>query len=369
VAQVDQASCCGTPHNCSSQTATTIRLCVSMANALIAFTFALTCTCAFGSCSEEGCIAQSMEEDNGLSLLQASARVVHGARLTANSTSSSSSMGNSTILEKPVPEVAYLDMMRHGEKCAKDGPWNMSHVGNARSAYLARCMSKKAPSAALPFGQPDVVMVLGGRSLDNKPIATVQPLANKVGIDLALGPREFCEGVPANETLWYNNEPVWKLYLKCIMAQLNEKLTNKGTIVSVGTYQLIPMLAQWMGLEKKYNEWPYSCGSFKEPACCAGDPNPWHGWDKKKVPYQPVSICFDAIWQVKFTRSSPDSLWQPESIKQLSEGWEGSVDDPCGGDLKAVSDSNIKAAPTHHRSSAFQMASGLALFLPLVIMY
>lgn len=146
-------------------------------------------------------------------------------------------------------------------------------------------------------------------------------------------------------------------------------MTNKGTVIVMDTYQMLPYELALLNVPAsggydfdKYNHWPGKCDpptapDFKEPHCTVTDAVPDLGWNSS-FPYQPESSCFDEIWQIKFTRTcidegmeSMDGMnvcalfntssglgapyygWEADSIRSLSEGFNGDPNAPCAGDL------------------------------------
>ena len=81
-----------------------------------------------------------------------------------------------------VHEKAFIIIVRHGEKHHGDG---LSPTGVKRSEYLARCMSQKQPTVAMPFGPPTYVMASHGKpDHSHRPIDTMLPLAKALNFPL-----------------------------------------------------------------------------------------------------------------------------------------------------------------------------------------
>jgi len=273
----------------------------------------------------------------------------------------------------PVHQVTYVNMMRHGEKCEKDGIY-LDKLGYARGKYLARCFTQKKPSEAMPFGTnitspsltlPSVprsqwpggqtrVLVGGGILTDSiRPLITALPLLEKLNISLDMP----CEN---------HTDP------GCMSNHIFPLMTANGTVIVMDTYQMLPyelaLLIDGGDAEfqksggynfERYNHWPGRCDpasapEFKEPHCTVTDAVPDLGFNNS-FPYQPESSCFDEIWQIKFTRTctakgldgmdvcdlfnttsglgGPYYGWSPVSLRRLSEGFNGHADAPCAGDL------------------------------------
>jgi len=313
------------------------------------------------------------------------------------------------------PEVAYINIIRHGEKCAPlevnwegevkvnktAGHSNLTGAGSARSKYLTRCMSKNAPSLALPFGKPTSVMCHDVNVCGPHGAATIWPLAEALNLTIGASiwkhrdgqnvtedknksrskiPIKIVDGfnktihhygnkanfthrdidraesialkmVPdCGEPLAHSNysslTPAEILahdysQLDCVIDNARSRLTNQGTLIFQIVYQTAPEVLSRMGipnLPEEYHMWPLDCPNPKwaEPACEATDVNLWHGWNDTEFPYEPASMCFDVIWQVKHTRPNLISPWKPVSIKSLYEGFEGDANGPCEGDLKGI---------------------------------
>lgn len=245
--------------------------------------------------------------NEGLSLLQTKAQLLQRAKSNLTST---------------LQEVAYINIIRHGEKCSDDLDHGagLTAVGFERAAYLGRCMSSKAPSAAMPFGAATAVMAGAGPPPSVRPKDTVTPLADALNLTLHMP----CSS-PTDQD--------------CVADHAVRYLTNEGTLVVAWTYQMLPYLTAALNipdLPRHLDSWPEACPSktFAEPQCTykvitppLEPPSQWH------LPYEATSVCFDAIWQVKLTRASSREEWQPRSVRQLAEGFGGMADGPCAQDL------------------------------------
>lgn len=198
-------------------------------------------------------------------------------------------------------ETALMNIIRHGEKCASSGD-DLTDVGYARADYLSRCMSSKTPSTAMPFGRATAVMAGQGKS-SQRPKETATPLAKELGVTLQM--------------------PCSKKQADCFAEQSQSYLTDKGTLVVAWAHESIPPLIQALNIPdcpSKYNDWPTTCpaATFQEPECCSEVGG---------------STCYDAIWQIKFTRSSSNGSWTPQSITTFAEGFGGNSSSPCSQDL------------------------------------
>jgi len=203
----------------------------------------------------------------------------------------------STVVHGTSAETAIINIIRHGEKCASSGD-DLTAVGHSRADYLAQCMSSSTPSIAMPFGKATAVMAGEGKH-SLRPKETATPLAEKLGLKLQM--------------------PCTKKEADCFAENALTYLTDKGTLVVAWSHGSIPPLVEALkvpNLPSEYKEWSDKCpsASFKEPACCSEEGG---------------SVCYDAIWQIKFTRSSGDSSWQPQSITSLAEGFGGTSSSPC----------------------------------------
>lgn len=203
------------------------------------------------------------------------------------------------LLHSVSADVAYINIIRHGEKCADSGD-DLTATGYARADYLARCMSADAQSAAMPFGKATAVMAGEGKH-SKRPKETATPLAKKLGVTL--------------------NMPCSKTDSDCFAENAMKHLVDKGTLVVAWAHESIPPLLKALGLKasSQYKDWPDACPSktFSEPSCT----------------FPEGSTCYDAIWQIKMERSSSDSSWKPQSIESLAEGFGGSSSSPCAQDL------------------------------------
>lgn len=197
-------------------------------------------------------------------------------------------------------DTAIMNIIRHGEKCASSGD-DLVAAGYARADYIAQCMSSSTPSTAMPFGKATAVMAGEGKN-SLRPKETATPLATKLGLKLHM--------------------PCTKTEADCFAEHALTYLTDKGTLVVAWAHGSIPPLLEALKVPHLsiYKKWPDTCqsASFEEPACCSDEGG---------------SVCYDAIWQVRFTRSSGDSSWQPQSITSLAEGFGGTSSSPCAQDL------------------------------------
>jgi hypothetical protein len=201
-------------------------------------------------------------------------------------------------------ETAIINIIRHGEKCKGVGD-DLSETGYARAAYLARCMSSDTPSAAMPFGKATAVMS-GDFTHSRRPMETVKPLAEKLGVELPM--------------------PCGTHDVDCFVENALRYLTDRGTLVVGWSHHHMPRLVQALkfpNFMNKYPVWPKDCPSatFKEPECSYDDGD---------------SVCYDAIWQIKFARKSGNSSWYPQSISALAEGFGGMSSSHCAQDLAPI---------------------------------
>jgi len=277
-------------------------------------------------------------------------------------------------------ETAYINILRHGEKCAPVVPGvlnnsvghdNLTTVGAQRSKYLTRCVSKDAPSLALPFGKPTAVMCHDVNICGRHGAETIGPLAQALNLTVGASiydpedgqnitvqeawriansdlPSDLIPacGIPLDHSTYASLTPAEveahdKTQLDCVIANARARLSNKGTVIYQIVYQTAPEVLSRMAipnLPKKYNMWPLSCPNpaWAEPECAARDVNLWHGWNDTEFPYEPVSMCFDVIWQIKHTRPNRISEWKAQSIETMYEGFAGDPDAVCAGDLAAV---------------------------------
>lgn len=206
---------------------------------------------------------------------------------------------SAVVLGTSAADTAIMNIIRHGEKCANSGN-DLHAAGYARADYLAQCMSSSTPSKAMPFGKATAVMAGEGKH-SLRPKETVTPLAKKLGLKLHM--------------------PCSKREADCFAEHALTYLTDQGTLVVAWAHESIPPLLEALKVPHyhDYRKWPQSCqsASFEEPACCSKE----------------GSVCYDAIWQVRFTRSSEDSSWQPQSITSLAEGFGGHSSSRCAQDL------------------------------------
>jgi len=246
--------------------------------------------------SDDSCTSH-ITEDQGLSLLQTRA-------------SKTGSNLNSTEAE----EEAYVLIMRHAEMCHGG---SLAPIGVLRADYLARCMSSPLGSRALPLGPPDSIIIgpkCGGDMVASDwPQETAEPLGRKLG----LSTKRSCTEIG----LWSPKKP------QCIAAKVRSELVHKRTVVVTWVHHLLgEVLDELAGheLAKEYGAWPATCKNyFKEPACVM-----------KALSYEVVySSCYDAFFQIRFTRSNAQQEWKAQSVKLMNEGFRGERTSPCSDDL------------------------------------
>lgn len=211
-------------------------------------------------------------------------------------------------IELPM-ETAVMNIIRHAEKCPGSGE-GLSPFGSDRATYLAKCMGSDRPSIAMPLGKATVVMSGAGHT-SSRPGLTVKPLAEKLGLESIT-----CSKL--NPT-------------HCFLHNALRALSNKGTIVVAWAHLAIPLLMEEFRATRKlachlpaqYIKWPHECTpppQTQEPACVSQNGD---------------SPCYDAIWQLKWMRpeGSNHSMWRIYAITTLSQGFDGNPSGPCGLDL------------------------------------
>jgi len=340
-----------------------------------AFVAGVTFAVCAHECVEEECMMRTMEDEGGsaLSLLQATARVLHGSKgkaaddagtaaptleiaekvqeksslVVAADTPIERSLGDSdsdseadvaagwqwlwqsptpppkpqpqpTPPPKPQPqpqphmETAVMNIIRHAEKCPGSGE-DLSRFGNDRAKYLAKCMGSDRPSLAMPLGAATVVFAGAGHT-SSRPGLTVEPLAQKLGLYM-----KSCSKLDPTH---------------CFLHHALRFLSNKGTLVVAWAHLAIPLLMEEFRATHKlecsltagYIKWPHECTppqQTQEPKCVSANGD---------------SPCYDAIWQLKWMRpyGSNHSEWRVYAISMLSQGFNGNASGPCALDLAPV---------------------------------
>ena len=96
-----------------------------------------------------------------------------------------SALSATVLLSRDPPvvhDVAQVVIIRHGEK---DQGTGLSDVGASRAQYIARCMSSRHSTTALPRGPPTYVMASHGHpGNSHRPRDTVAPVARALGLPL-----------------------------------------------------------------------------------------------------------------------------------------------------------------------------------------
>jgi len=224
----------------------------------------------------------------------------------------------------PIHDRAYIVIIRHGEKPDKGD--HLSDIGERRAKYLARCMSQRAPTTALPIGRPSYVMASHGMSEHSqRPIETVLPLAKALGLQL-------------DSDLYFKET-------KGFAQHIQDVLKPGMTLVAAWHHGEIGLLVKELLGQEKWrlgdlawpSEWPKRCGSglYTEPKFKRG------------------GECYDLVWRITMIRKPRNVTWAdlhgegknetkiiPEeklirfgwkaaSLTASLQGFRGNEDDPC----------------------------------------
>lgn len=207
--------------------------------------------------------------------------------------------------DRPASEVAYVVVMRHGEKVDKGH--GLSEAGIARSEYLARCTTAAQPSTLLPFGPPTYVMASHDTpTTAHRARQTALPIAAALGMELNWGVHidDFAKFVETVE----------------------EQLTPHGTVLAVWHHNFIPRVVNALMKQDGWTiedlgwdiKWPPVCGSDSAvPGYDAGE-----GFEEP-LHHQGTSICYDLSWRVTMTRASNKAPWVATALTSTLQGFEG----------------------------------------------
>lgn len=271
------------------------------------------------------------------------------------------------LLEPGEPEIAVLNIIRHGEDCNREALHGLQDRGLRRAQYLARCMRGKNKSDALPFGPPTVL--IAAHTELKRPVQTLTPLSEALNVTL----HQKCKNVEYG-TEWRQEA------LKCYKQTILDSLHDNGTIVMALTWKAmmetvefleVPDWQQWLDDKEQRamavpdirgnpSHWPnYECAAPGWPAEfnsrydwreeCMGRPSHIGRLDRRHmtaVKRQEIELkigggptCTDEIWHVKFSRqrgSKRADAWKPVSITSMWQGFRsGLLDTACMDSLRS----------------------------------
>ena len=163
-------------------------------------------------------------------------------------------------------------IIRHGEKDHASGN-GLAPAGRARAQYLARCMSQRARSLALPNGPPTLLMASESKKgKSHRSEDTVRPLADALHLDL--------------------DTSIKSSDVKLFAERTQEKLAADGTLVAAWHHETAPKLVEALLGHYGYQpEWP-----SKWPHECDED-----GWSEPDS-VQKGGRCYDLLWRMTLRR-------------------------------------------------------------------
>lgn len=271
----------------------------------------------------------------------------------------------------PNYEVAYVNIMRHGEKDSTSGD-HLSQIGYARANYYAKCMmttetdTDTTTTEALPkpvgalLAQLNATIVpsyKGNVGLSQRSYETLVPLSAKIGLPV-LTPCKMtdytCFATEVLEKLIRVDTTVvvaWehKLFPKLLRLLLvdhpSSSTGTESTSTLSGTTTPPPIPSIYATREGKediethFKTWPDTCDaqSWKDPRVIKPEK------DKKGRAFIYHNACFDLVWQIKYvkerktttmtmtaTTGTSNNNWIPVQVKQINNGYGGAgIASPC----------------------------------------
>lgn len=200
-------------------------------------------------------------------------------------------------------EVAYLVLIRHGEKYLGNG---LSEDGKRRVHYLSKCINKPHASLALPLGPPTHVMASHGAiGKSYRPQATAAPIAAALGLEL-------------DDDFHFKDT-------EGFAGRVEEVLCHGGTVLAAWHHGEIPSLVRALLKEDQrkaevlgwQDAWPHQCGT-----------------EAFVTNELPGSTCYDLMWRLSFTRHKNATVargepWKVTALSTTLEGFSGDPDGHC----------------------------------------
>ena len=82
-------------------------------------------------------------------------------------------------------ELAYVVIMRHGERSLDKSDNGLTEDGTKRALYINKCVSHKGASAAFPLGAPTHLLAsTRGKDGSHRPVDTLSPLAKTLKLPI-----------------------------------------------------------------------------------------------------------------------------------------------------------------------------------------
>jgi len=260
--------------------------------------------------------------------------------------------------------VAYVNLMRHGEKDENSGE-GLSQLGEDRAEYYARCIAgntgmdgDEEEEAAERHTIPSLSFPMPIGALYSQANATVSP-AYKGNVGLShrskdtLLPLSYATGLEIVT-------PCTMTDMECFTETVTPLITANTVTLVTWEHKLFPILLKNLlvkggayeasllldgGLSKvahkvegftqlmaqNDNRWPQACDAqaFQNPRLFKeGKDKMWQGED---FPYH--GACFDIVWQIKYVektgKKSGLTWWNPVSVQQIQNGFGGVPQTPC----------------------------------------
>ncbi|KAL1521450.1 hypothetical protein AB1Y20_021114 [Prymnesium parvum] len=205
-------------------------------------------------------------------------------------------------------EVAYISIIRHGEKHDGDG---LSDDGKMRAQYLTRCIISSGASVAFPLGHPTYVMASHGKpGKSYRTQATASPIAEALGIKL-------------DDSLYYGDATGFS---QAVQKLLHHEATVLVTWHHNEIHSLVQKLLEGEAWKKSAlgyrDDWPRSCGD--------------EAWSAHRLP---GSTCYDLIWRLTLTRKLQPTgkhKWEVTALTSTLEGFQGDPEAPCAEGLAPI---------------------------------
>jgi len=249
-------------------------------------------------------------------------------------------------------DIAYVDLMRHGEKDFGFESEHLSQIGYDRAKYYANCMPTSSTSSYYTESFPKPLCSLmsqlnatitppykGNIGLSQRSTETLQSLSQVTGIPIhkpckmtdfdCFVTTILTDLIQPNQTVLVSWEH--KLFPELLqLLLLSSSSTTTTGILSTKDGQEL--------LKKHYEKWPEKCDaqSWKNPRVIK-DEKLVEG--KLAFPYH--NVCFDRVWQIQYIKLKTErnlaKYWVPINVRSINNGYGGSKNSPCEEGLQPIS--------------------------------
>lgn len=256
-------------------------------------------------------------------------------------------------------DIAYVNLMRHGEKDFGFESEHLSQIGYDRAKYYANCMTTSNASSYYTETFPKPLGSLmsqlnatitppykGNIGLSQRSTETLQSLSQVTGIPI----HKPCKMTDLDcfvstilTGLIQPNQTVLVSWEHKLFPELLRLLLTQGEDTGVMTTGMLPksIVSRKDGqelLKKHYGKWPEKCDaqSWKNPRVIK---------DEKivegKLAFPFHNACFDRVWQIQYIKLKTEpnlaKYWVPINVRSINNGYGGSKNSPCEEGLKPIS--------------------------------